>query len=745
MVALDRMLEAFGEGRLVHLERLPARPARFAALSDPLPDDVARSFGVDSLWSHQAAAIDLARSGRSVAVATGTASGKTLCYQVPIAEAVQADEQATALLLYPTKALAQDQLRSLTQRDLPGVVATCYDGDSTNEERAWARKHASVVLTNPDMVHVGLLPHHERWATFLMRLRFVVVDELHTLRGIFGSHVAHLLRRLRRICARYGSSPTFIFGSATIGEPAALASALCGLDVAAVTDDGSPRGERLFALWNPPLLDRRSGARASANVETASLLAELVGGQYRAIAFCRSRKGTELVAADTSRRVPSALAPAIRSYRGGYLARERREIEAELFSGRLRGVVATSALGLGIDIGSLDACVLDGFPGTIASLWQQAGRAGRARQRSLAVLVAGPDQLDQWFMAHPAELFSRPPEPAVINPSNPFVLHPHLRCAAYELPLSSADEAWWGDDLDEGVRQLVQADGLKVRSRRAYPPTGEPPAWSVGLRSGSSTEFQIETADGRLVGTVDGSRAFEVVHPGAVYLHQGTVWRVDELDRSDRVARVSPAPGDEVTSARSETSIRILEEEARGVLGRLSHHLGTVEVSTQVVGYRRRDMTTGKLLGTVSLDLPATCLLTRAFWYVVEPDVLHAAGVDPDRWPGTLHAVEHAAIGILPLFTICDRWDVGGVSTALQIDTGKPTIVVYDGHPGGSGIAELGYAAGLRHLSATLEVLRACPCASGCPSCVQSPKCGNGNEPLDKAGALALLEAAVDQ
>jgi DEAD/DEAH box helicase domain-containing protein len=425
----DLVRSLAGDDRLVHLERLPARRARFGHLARPLPGEVEARLGVRRLWSHQAEAIDLARSGRSVAVATGTASGKSLCYQALIGEAAggPGDHAGTSLLLFPTKALARDQLRSLGELDLPGVVAACYDGDTGPEERAFARANATALLTNPDMLHVGLLPHHGRWATFLMRLRYVVVDELHTLRGVFGSHVAQLLRRLRRLCDHYGSSPTFLFTSATIGHPAVLASSLAGVPVTAVTEDGSPRGERLFALWNPPLLDARSGARASANGETAALVAGLVDGGHRAIAFCRSRKGTELVAADATRRLGRP--GAVRPYRGGYLPSERREIEGELFGGQLQGVVATSALELGIDVGGLDACVLDGFPGTIASMWQQAGRAGRARQRSLAVLVAGDDQLDQWLMTHPAEVFRRSPEPAVINPSNHHVLLPHLACA----------------------------------------------------------------------------------------------------------------------------------------------------------------------------------------------------------------------------------------------------------------------------------------------------------------------------
>jgi DEAD/DEAH box helicase domain-containing protein len=733
----------FGDDRLVHLERIPARDARFADLAEPLPDVVRSRLPVERFWTHQAEAIDLVRGGTSVVVATGTASGKSLCFQVPIAEAAAGDPPGTALLLFPTKALAQDQLRALGDLDVPGLVPACYDGDTGPEERTWARRHATALLSNPDMLHVGLLPHHARWATFLMRLRYVVVDELHVLRGVFGTHVAHVLRRLRRVCAHYGSDPTFVFGSATIGEPATLASALCDKKVVAVTDDGSPRGERLFALWNPPLLDDESGARASANVETAALLSTLVGDDRRAIAFCRSRKGTELVAADARRRLPERLRETVRPYRGGYLAAERREIEGELFSGQLRGVVATSALELGIDIGTLDACVLDGFPGTIASLWQQAGRAGRAQQQSLAVLVGGEDQLDQWLMAHPRELFTRPPEQAVINPSNPSVLEPHLACAAYELPLTPDDGDWWGDDLDEGVRALVGDDLLVVRDGRAFWSGRGSPAWGVGLRSGSSEEYRIATADGSLIGTVDGSRAFSSVHPGAVYLHQGQAWRVTDLDLDDRVAWVEPSDGGELTQVRSETEIRILDDEVSRQVGPVTLHLGAVEVSEQVVGYQRRDVQTRELLGTEDLDLPPSRLVTRGFWWEIAERVLDRAGVAPADWPGTLHAAEHTMIGMLPLFTICDRWDVGGVSTPLQVDTGRPTIVVYDGYPGGAGIAELGYDAGERLLRTTLEVLESCPCTSGCPSCVQSPKCGNGNEPLDKAGAASLLRVIL--
>ncbi len=772
--------------RFVHVERIPARTARFGDLARPLPREIQDRLGVTRLWTHQAAAIDLARAGTSVSVATGTASGKSLCYQVPIAEAVNRTiRPGTALAMFPTKALAQDQLRSLGTLDIPGMTAATYDGDTDPGTRTWIRANANVILTNPEMLHVGVLPHHARWGPFLRRLEFVVVDELHTLRGIFGSHVAHVLRRLRRVCAHYGSHPTFVFSSATIGQPEQLASDLCGLPVQAVTDDGSPRGERIFVLWNPqaepesdpePQATRmRSAASAepagaasarptstrptSANQDTARLTAALVTAGHRTIAFCRSRKGTELVAGDVRRRLSESAATSIASYRGGYLASERREIEARIADGTVRGVIATSALELGVDIGGLDACVINGFPGTVASLWQQAGRAGRATETSVAALVAGEDQLDQWFMAHPTELFTRPPEPAVINAANPFVALPHLACAAYELPLRARDEQWWSPDvLGDSIRDLVQLDALKVRPSLADRGTGTGtgtdesvayyaargwPSSGVGLRSTGGSEFSIALDSGDLVGTVDAARAFNLVHPGAIYLHQGQTYRVRELHVEDRYAIVEPHDGSEYTQPRSETDIELIEAEQQRTVGRSGLYLGRVRVHSRVIGYKRFDRFTGSLVGHEELFLPPSDLETRAFWYTVPDTLLAAAGVDPLDVPGTLHAVEHAAIGMMPLFAICDRWDVGGVSTPFLPETGMPTIVVYDGYPGGAGVAELGYQAADRHLDATREVIAACPCDAGCPSCVQSPKCGNGNEPLDKSGAQRLLDALL--
>jgi DEAD/DEAH box helicase domain-containing protein len=738
------------EGRLVYRRSLPARAARTSPLQRPLHDEVRERLaarGIDELWTHQAQAIDALHAGKHVVVATGTASGKSLCYQLPIVDAVVRDEPDTALLMFPTKALAQDQLRSLRSWLVSGLNAVTYDGDTPPDDRTWARKHANVVLTNPEMLHQGILPYHRRWATFLMRLKLVVVDELHALRGIFGSNVAHVLRRLQRVCAHYGSSPSFCFASATIGNPAELASALCGQPVHAIDDDGSPQAERCFGLWQRPLMDELTGRRVGANGETAELLSRFVRDGRPTLAFTRSRRGAELVAASTRRRLEpdSDLAGRVAAYRAGYLPRERRELERKLGDGRLLGVAATNALELGIDVGGLDAIVLNGFPGTLASLRQQSGRAGRTGRRAAAVLVAGDDQLDQWYAANPEELFRRTPEAAVVNPDNPFVLVPQVACAAHELPLDPSDEAWFGPGLDDAVRDLVLAEQLKPRDGRMYWAGREPPSLRVGLRTGSSAEFELlgrDDGDERLIGTVDASRVFHVAHPGALYLHQGRQWRVDRLVVDDHVAYLSPADdADEYTQPREDVDIDIKAEDASMPCGAGVAHLGAVQVTNTILAYQRRKSSSNALIEIVPLDLPPRKLPTRACWYTIPEEELAAAGIAPDRVLGAVHAAEHALIGLLPLFTICDRWDVGGVSMAIHPRTLEPTIFVYDGYPGGAGIAELAFAGLARHVRAAADLVAACPCEAGCPSCVQSPKCGNWNEYLDKDAAARLLQA----
>ena len=750
--SIENLLTALSEdGRLVHIESIKGRDARFGQPRRPLPSGLLEQIGITGLWSHQAEAIDLARSGHSVVVASGTGSGKSLCYQIPIAECVGREEPGTALAVFPTKALAHDQLRAVADHDLPGMVAATYDGDTPVEHRGWLRNNANFVLTNPEMLHSGILPNHQRWAGYLSRLEYVVIDELHVLRGVFGTHVAQILRRLRRLTESYGADPTFVFCSATIGEPEVLATALCGVPVTAVSRDGAPHGGRGFALLNPPVVDERSGARTSSNSEAAAATAALVESGHRAIVFCRSRKGAELVAADVRRRLPAGLAEKVRSYRGGYLAAERREIEQEIADGEIAAIVTTSALELGVDIGGLDACVLNGFPGTIASMWQQAGRAGRDGQDSVAVLVAGDDQLDQWLMAHPNEVFERPPEPAVINPANDFILDPHVACAAYELPLSQADQHYWPGLLDDAVRRLVL--GNRLRTRPDADPSGPIAVWSgrgwpsrgISLRSGSSREVRIVTTDDDLVGTVDEARAGQTVHPGAIYLHRGETYEVVDLDMDELTATVESAEGQTYTQARTDVDISVQAVDNRRRVGQATLYLGSVEVTTTVVGYDVREVRTRRLRARKQLELPPQHLRTRAFWYSIGEEVLAQAELGPDTVPGSLHAAEHAGIGILPLFTICDRWDVGGVSTAHHPDVSASAIFIYDGYPGGAGIAELGYAAADRHLGAALEVISLCECLDGCPSCVQSPKCGNGNDPLDKDGAARLIRAVLEQ
>jgi DEAD/DEAH box helicase domain-containing protein len=553
-----------------------------------------------------------------------------------------------------------------------------------------------------------------------------------------------VLRRLRRVCEHYGADPAFLFASATIGNPGELASALCGKDVEQIDDDGSPRAERVVACWQRPMIDEHSGARSSANVETGELLARFVRAGHQTLAFTRSRRGAEVVAQYARRRLESAegdLGTRVAAYRAGYLAEERRELEQALSSGRLLGVAATNALELGIDVGSLDAVIINGFPGTLASLWQQIGRAGRTGRRAAAVLVAGDDQLDQWYAAHPEELSRRPPERAVVNPDNPFVLRAQVACAAHELPLSPHDERWFGEGLDDAVRDLVQDDLLVPRAGRMYWCGESSPARTVGLRTGSSVEYRlIDVDEDRTIGTVDDARVFSVAHPGAVYLHQGRQYRVDRLDTRDHIAVLEEYDeADEYTQPRTETDIAIASEEQFAHVGDATVHLGAVEVSNQVIAFQRKQISTNDILEVRDLDLPERSLVTRACWYTVPAEVLATAGIEGVDVIGTVHAAEHGLIGMLPLFTICDRWDVGGVSMALHPQTGEPTIFVYDGYPGGAGIAELAFDAAPAHIRATLDLIADCPCDEGCPSCVQSPKCGNWNEYLDKSGAIVLL------
>ena len=756
-----RHTDSDGAGPVTHIRHLPARRGQTEPWPDWVPEALRKSLaeqGITAPWRHQVQAAQLGHDGYSTVVATGTASGKSLSYQLPVLTALLADPRATALYLAPTKALAADQLRSLNTLltgELDGLTAAGYDGDTPQAERDWVRAHARLVLTNPDMLHQGILPGHRRWASFLRRLRYVVVDECHTYRGVFGSHVAQVLRRLRRLATHYGADePVFLLASATVAEPATAAGRLTGVPVEAVTADFSPRAARTVALWEPPLLppdaaqgERGAPVRVSALTESATLLADLVSCGVRTMAFVRSRRGAELVATIGRRALSEAvpeLADRIAAYRAGYLAEERRALERAVRTGELLGVAATTALELGVDLVGLDAVVLAGYPGTLASLWQQAGRAGRTgTDEALCVLVGRDDPLDTYLLHHPEAIFDRPVEQTVLDPGNPYVLGPHLCCAAAELPLTPTDlELFGGDVARSTVDALTAARSLRRRSSGWYWTERDRP--QINLRGGTGEPIAVvQAGTGRLLGTVDADAAHSQVHTGAVYLHQGASFVVDELDLTDGVALVHAETPDWTTHAREQTDVSVVGVLRSVPAGAVTLRLGVVDVTSQVVSYQRRRSPNGEFIDERPLDLPPRQLRTVAVWYTIEPDALSAMGLLEADLPGSLHAAEHAAIGLLPLTATCDRWDIGGLSTALHPDTGLPTVFVYDGHPGGAGFAERGFGAARRWLTATRDAIRACGCEAGCPSCVQSPKCGNGNDPLDKSGALRVLDRVL--
>jgi len=762
----DLMQERDYHGQVVHVRSVPAREAQFADPSAPLPEPLteglARS-GVERLYTHQAQALDAARDGRDVVVVTATASGKTMCYNLPVLERLLADPAATALYLFPTKALAQDQLGTLTRwADASPAVAdvlrpATYDGDTPRHNRRKIRTDANVILSNPDMMHVGILPYHPRWATFLGNLTYVVVDELHQYRGIFGSNVAMVMRRLARVCAHYGSRPQFIGASATIANPGELAEALTGRPCDCIATDGSPQGPRLFVLWNPPPLGRDGLARRSANIEATDLLVRLVDRGVQTIVFTKARVVTELVYRYARERLEAekpALASRVRAYRGGYLPEERRAIEQALFRGHLLGIASTNALELGIDVGTLDASILVGFPGTIASTWQQAGRAGRGAEQSLSVLVAYNDPIDQYLVHQPEYFFGRPVEHGVIDPSNPYIVASHLGCAAAELPLAPEDARLFGPRT-RAVADAVAADGRLTRiDDRYFWSSAESPSQQTDLRTISNDTFCIVRADGarnQVIGQVDSISAPELVYPGAIYLHEGESYQVRRLDFDGKIAYIEPAETDYYTQPVLSDTCQIRGEQQRKSIPAATACFGELAVSWATVAFKKVKFHTNENLGQTALDLPAQTLETTGLWLMPEAEVLEDLAGMGLRAVEALVGVRNLLLVCLPMLAMCDRRDLSGIVESAN--TGRPTAFVYDRFLGGLGFAERGYACIDRLLAMCRSLLAECPCEEGCPSCVglanlrpplhQDPDLAHGYAIPSKRGAETLLARLV--
>ena len=717
----------------------PPRDARVEPLPAGLHPRIAEALargGIDGLYAQQAETWEAAARGENVIVTTGTASGKSLAFNLPVLDAIAREPTARALYLYPTKALTQDQARSIARLRLAGIRPAIYDGDTEPERRAQIRRTANVLLTNPDMLHVGILPHHDRWGDVLHNLRYVIVDEAHVYRGVFGSHVGNVLRRLRRLARTYDSEPRFLLASATIANPGELAHALTGEAATVIETDTSARAQRDIVLWNPALLDPELGIRASSLSEASLLMAGLVSRGLRTICFAKSRKATELIHRFTAARVDTATAARLAPYRAGYTPAQRREIERRLIEGELLGVTATDALELGIDIGELDCAISVGFPGTVASLRQQWGRAGR-RGHGLAILVASEDALDQFFMREPEALLERRVEATRLDHANSRILDPHVYAAAYEGPLSEADADTLGPEALERAALLPELErtpaGFVWKGRDA-------PAGRFSLRSGDQDSFTIVDATaGSVLGLVERERAYSAVHEGAVYLHLGEQYLVRALDSATRTAVVEPARVDWYTQVQKDTETAIEEPLRTARVAGVDLHFGRVSVTEQVIAYQRKAVRDGSTLAVVPLVMPEVTFETEAVWFCPDDGLLEGLEEMP-KLLGALHAAEHALISLLPLWAMCDRWDIGGLSTNLHFQTGRPTVFVYDGHAGGVGITERGFESFAGWVADTARLLAGCPCTSGCPSCVQSPKCGNLNEMLDKAAAALLLD-----
>jgi DEAD/DEAH box helicase domain-containing protein len=726
---------------------LPPREATLVKMPDLEPElaGALRKIGASRLYSHQLEAYERVRLGENVVVATATASGKSLCYKIPAFQNALARASRRAIFLYPTKALAQDQLGKIKGFGLRGVHPATYDGDTPHALRADIRRRANILLTNPDMLNVGILPNHEAWADFLRNLEIVAVDEAHVLRGVFGSHVAAVVRRLRRVSMLHGGDPKFVLTSATIANPQELAESLTGVPFSLVDNDGASTGERRVVFRNPPLLDKEKGERRSLLTEGALVFANLVSQGVRTIAFAKSRKAAELIYRYAADRLGVDGARRISPYRAGYTPRERREIEGRLFRGDLLGVVSTNALELGVDVGALDAVVCCGYPGSVASIWQQWGRAGRGKDPALAVYIAGRDSLDQFLIENPPRVLGRRVEAARVTMENPYILGPHLLAAAHEAPLDADDENFFGPAYRSVAKAMMEARLLASSGGRLVYVGGDSPARNISLRSASSETVLIADDEGELIGTAEATRAPSELHPGATYLHRGNAYEVESLDLRLHRAVARRVPNRYYTRPRVETDVEVLEEiEKRDLANGSVLHWGRVRTTDSVTYYKKVRVADDKEIGVYPLDLPDVMLETQALWITLPP-LPREARPSFESFGGALHAGEHGMIGLLPLFAMCDRADIGGLSTPAHRQSRLPTIFVYDGYPGGVGISRRGYDAFESLARDTLGVITRCPCKKGCPACIQSPKCGNWNEPLSKDGAVSLLRYLLGQ
>jgi DEAD/DEAH box helicase domain-containing protein len=730
-------LEPLASG-LVHVRHTDANAPVFAELARPLPPPLhARwsELGLSQLYVHQAAAIDAARKGRDVMLVTGTSSGKTLAYAGPIFESLLTEPSARALIIFPTKALAQDQLSRFDQLSpSPHFRTAVYDGDTPTRQRSAVRREAHIVLTNPDMLHVGILPGHENWVKFFKSLRWIVLDEAHTYRGVFGSHVANVMRRLLRLCEAYGSRPQIIACSATVGNPEEHFGSLFGRIPVVVDRDGSATGARTYTIWNPP---QEAGKSFSRNLATAQIMVELAAKELRTLAFCRSRVGAELVVRYARQMLEERkLRPdAVESYRAGYTPKERRQIEKDVFSGKTLGLASTNAMELGVDIGGLDVVIINGYPGSVASFWQQAGRAGRGSREGLVVYLAQEDPLDQFLAQDPDSLLNSKAEQVTLNSQNPNILADQLMCAAHERPIAPSELDHFGESAISAAEALGRSGVLEFRAGRFFYPRFDPPAPKINIRGSGGETVLLKVGEVEL-GTMEHWRALQNAHAGAVYLHRGASYMVRELDLETNVATLEPHEANFFTQAMVQSVVEPLYELQSKELNGVEIKLNSLRITSEIQGFKRVSLDGESILSIETLDLPPQTFETLGVrWVFPEPEL----DEDPEMFLAALHGVEHAMLAIAPFYAGCDRNDLGSTWYAAMPDVMRPAVVIFDHTPGGVGLSEKLFEKAEAFHWGARRLLEACDCDAGCPRCLLSSRCSMGNDLLSKTGAVHVL------